>query len=63
MDDMPAEAARKFEHYIGLVQKAISTSVTPKYAKTKDTHWILWNDYYVLHRLDPFLRGKNDAVP
>ena len=63
MDDIPAEAAHKFEHDLGLVQKAISTRVTPKYTKMKDTHWRLWNDYCVLHRLDAFLRGTNDAVP
>ena len=45
------------------VQADIVNGVTPKTAKSKDTHWAIWNSFCSDTGIDPFLREYDDPVP
>ena len=44
-------------------QDAVVKGVLPKMDKTKDTHWIIWNEYCAKLGVNPFLCNFNDKVP
>ena len=44
-------------------QEAVVKGVLPKTAKTKDTHWIIWNKYCTKLGVNPFLQNFNDKIP
>ena len=52
-----------FRSDLGLVQKAVRSGVTEKYANKKDAHWRLWHTFCLQENVDPFLKTFDDPVP
>ena len=52
---MPAPSRHLFHSTLVAVQESISSGVTPKTARTKDSHWKTWQAYCSMFNIDPFL--------
>ena len=62
MDAMPAPNQHVFQATLVTVQESISSGVTTKTARTKDSHWKVWQTYCADFNIDPFL-DYSDPLP
>lgn len=60
---MPRPLGNEFKRYLVSSAEAIRSGVIDSYADKKDAHWIIWVDFCLPRKLDPFLRNFQDPIP
>jgi len=60
---MPPTLQHALETDLVAIQEAVVNGVTTKTAKSKDTHWQIWNDFCLHTDIDPILKVYSNVAP